>query len=512
LEGIAPGNLDGTAAHDCRRASAALVLLAILTLPARAVDTQPDKKDKTPTLQDRVTALVEAYEKSQKAVAGVSVMDLRTGTAVASIRAGDLFIPASNQKLLTTAFSLVRLGGDFHFTTTVCLLEGKHLLVIGDYDPTLGDPVLAEQARGTIYDELDRWAAAAAKATGGKLAGDVLVMTNPAHKAFHHPDWPASQLHNWYAAPVAMLNFHNNCFDVTFRMDGQNPVAVVSPASRFIRVTNQAHLGKRHVWSLATTADDSAVTVRGTVTQAVSEPTSVAANHPPLLLGRVLADRLMRAGVKFSGQVRAVDRSAVDITRAAAIAETRTPLAVAMARANKRSLNMAAECILLRAGDGTWEGSARIMTDKLVSSLGLPVGGLVVADGSGLSRRNRVSPSAMTTLLAGVARRSDAGVFLRSLAVAGEDGTLEGRMTRLPEGGSVLGKSGYIYGVSCLSGYILDKGGAPVLAFSTLVNNVPPGNGYIAKRLQDGICKVLLESLAVKTAASAPAATGPQPR
>ncbi len=51
-------------------------------------------------------------------------------------------LPASVQKLCTTAVALEKLGNDFQFVTTVAM-AGSDLVIVGDGDPTLGDPVLA---------------------------------------------------------------------------------------------------------------------------------------------------------------------------------------------------------------------------------------------------------------------------------------------------------------------------------------------------------------------------------
>jgi len=474
---------------------APLVALLAFSLTAAAAQKKPTTR-KAPSLQEKVAARVAAYEKAHKGLVGAAAVDLRGGKAVVGIRRHELFAPASNQKLLTSAFALVRLGAEFAFRPGVYLVEGKHLVIAGDYDPTLGDPRLAAASGQTIYAALDRWAAAVKAATRGKLGGDILVLTQPGRKSFRHPDWPASQRARWYAAPVGMGNFNNNCFDVTFRIVAGRPEAVISPRSRYISIVNRLKTGRKHLWSLRAAGDDSAVTLSGTISQATTDPLSVAANHPPLLLARTLADRLVRAGVKFTGQIRAIERGQVDLAKAVRLAGSRTPLALAMKRANKRSLNMTAECIFLRAGDGTWGGSAALMLTALTETFGIPDAQLVVRDGSGLSRRNRVSPAAITMLLAGVLKRDGAGVLAASLPISGVDGSLAARLARPPYRGRVLGKTGSIAAVRCLSGYVLDKAGRPALAFSVLCSRVRVSAP--AKKLQDDVCRLLVDSLAPK--------------
>ncbi|HAU38431.1 MAG TPA: hypothetical protein DCX07_12050, partial [Phycisphaerales bacterium] len=336
--------------------------LALAVVLARGAAAQ-SRPAETPTFQQRAAAKIAEFESAHKAVAGVSVVDVRTGKPLVAFRANELRSPASNQKLLTSAFALARLGGDFRFVTRV-YLAGQDVVVLGDYDPTTGDPVLAEQAQKTVYDEPDRWAQAVKAQTQG--VRNVYVIVRRDHEAFRHPDWPGGQHDKWYAAPVASLNFNNNCFDVTWAVETGAAVPTLTPSAAGIRVDNQVRVGPRHVWRLTTNADDSVVTLTGTIARGSSDPLSAAVNDPPLLLGRVLADRIARAGVTVAGGAVAIDRERVVIKpEAQPLCQTVTPLADAMARANKRSLNMAAECLFLRAGDGTWAGSAKLMSETL---------------------------------------------------------------------------------------------------------------------------------------------------
>lgn len=444
----------------------------------------------------RIASLVRTYEGQYRSRAGVCVVDLRSGRTIVSLRAAEAMIPASNQKILTSAFALKRLGADFNFTTGV-YYRGENLIVIGDFDPTIGDPAIAKAAGTDIYAELDKWAVAVRRRVGAKLAGDIILRVQPGRQ-FRHEDWPKNQLQRWYAAPVAQLNFHNNCFGVTFLLAAGKVVARVQPESYLISVTSRIRQGRRHIWSLRCSRNDAVVRLSGTVKTTSSQPRYCAANNPPLLLGRVLADRLRRAGVTLGGKVTTAAAGQSDVGGDKPIARTLTPLPVAMARANKRSLNMAAECIFLRAGDGTWAGSAELMARVLGRAFGLADGAVTARDGGGLSRRNRVTPGAMVKILASLATGRDANVFIASLPAAGREGTMRRRLRKSPYAGKVRAKTGYIARVSCLSGYVLDAADKPAYAFSILINGVPAGKGYKAKRLQDDICRLLADSLRLR--------------
>lgn len=458
-----------------------------------AVGLSADPAPAASSLQQQAADLAARFERAGFGRVGIAAVDLRTNQPVIAVRGDELFIPASNQKLLTSVFALERLGTDFRFATGAFLLDAN-VIVAGEFDPTFGDPHIAALWGRSIYHELDRWAAAIRDASPGRKVGDILVVSPP-HLPCRHPDWSAADGEKWFGAPVGTLNFNNNCMDVSFAGSGSNLRPVFSPSGRHIRISNRLKIipGRANLWSLRGRGDESTFVLSGTAGQAGGEPISTPVDHPDLLLGRCLADRLERAGVTFGGKVRRAVAGRVDWLRARRFAVSRTRMFTVINRANKRSLNMAAECLLLRAGDGTWPGSARMLTQTLSGRFNLPAGSLRPADGSGLSRKNRVSPAAMAKLLALAARREYAAVLLYSLPVAGVDGTLSNRFKGSNARGRVCAKTGYIWGVSALSGYVSDDQGRVRFAFSVIGNGLSKGASP-CKRLQEDICERLRAS------------------
>lgn len=467
-----------------------LVLVTLLSTACFAKEPASAAKPAgTANLNQRAKALAEELTKAPKTQVGISARDLTTGNPILTVNDDVPLMPASNQKLVTSAVALARLGGNFKFTTRVFRC-GKDVAVVGGCDPTLGDPIMAAQNKQDIYAELDKWAAAV-KDKCPRIEGNLIVYAPILEGGYRHKDWPKNQADTWYAAPVTTLNFNNNCFDVTFRKSATALAPVVAPQSRFLKVVNNLKVGPEHAWSLRTSQNDSVLTLNGTMSKPSDDPVSVACDNPPLLVGRVFAERLMRAGVEIGGDLLLVDLKSFDEPNAQELCHTETPLAAVMARANKRSLNMAAEGMFLRAC-GDWDGGPRLALQTLEASYGVKEG-VEVADGCGLSRNNRISPSAMTGLLAAVHQRKDAEVFVASLPIAGVDGTMERRLTEAPYKGRVLAKTGWIAGVSALSGYVLDARKNRAIAFSVLVNGVPgPAD---AKRLEEAVCKMLVDSL-----------------
>ncbi len=435
---------------------------------------------------ETIASLVDEYESSGRGRIHLSVVRVPSGEQIVSRRKDTPAAPASNQKLLTAAFALARLKSDYRFRTRV-YRAGRDLVVAGGWDPTLGDPVMASFSGESIYAPLDAWSAAAANAVGKKIAGDLVICRHFEKRAFRPPAWPRRHHNKWYGAPVAKLNFHDNCYDVVFVGNGPAVRPRVTPASRYIGVSNQTRKGPRHLWSLSESKNGALLTISGRYRTASRDPISVPAEDPPLLLARVFADRLARAGVEIAGGIRLVDENMVRLAHAELIAETATPLQRVLKRACRRSLNLAGECLFLCAGDGTWSGSARIMERVLRREYGLSADHLHVSDGSGLSGENRVTAAAVTKLLAAVQDRAAGRELLACLPRSGEARTtLRNRMDSDRLKGRVAAKTGYVAGVVALSGYILDGGGKPGLAFSILIDRVR-GVGA-AKSIADRVC------------------------
>jgi D-alanyl-D-alanine carboxypeptidase/D-alanyl-D-alanine-endopeptidase (penicillin-binding protein 4) len=154
------------------------------------------------------------------------------------------------------------------------------------------------------------------------------------------------------------------------------------------------------------------------------------------------------------------------------------PLAQLLVETNQNSNNLYAEALLrsltAKAGkiavptDSTAEIGLRVVTATL-TELGVDPGGYVLADGSGLSRHNLVSPEAIAQTLRAMAQSPEAAFYRASLPVAGISGTLRDRFHDSPAQGIVQAKTGTMSGVVALSGY-LDAPNYEPLVFSIIVN------------------------------------------
>jgi D-alanyl-D-alanine carboxypeptidase/D-alanyl-D-alanine-endopeptidase (penicillin-binding protein 4) len=136
-------------------------------------------------------------------------------------------------------------------------------------------------------------------------------------------------------------------------------------------------------------------------------------------------------------------------------------------------------------GEGTTSSGARVVVSEL-RQRGVPLDGVRIADGSGLSAYDRLTARALAALL--ISAWSDATIkdaFVASLPIAGVSGTLEDRMTRAPAYANVYAKTGTTSTSSTLSGYVKTR-----YVFSILQNGYPVA-WYYARRMQDRFATVL---------------------
>jgi PBP4 family serine-type D-alanyl-D-alanine carboxypeptidase len=140
---------------------------------------------------------------------------------------------------------------------------------------------------------------------------------------------------------------------------------------------------------------------------------------------------------------------------------------------NGESDNFAAELLLKKLGTtvaarGSTASGSRVVRSTLKSA-GVPLAGVRIADGSGLSRFDRLTARSLAAILrAGATDRAIRDAFVSSLAVAGISGTLEQRLATRPTRGRVIAKTGTTSRSSALAGIVRRR-----YVFAILQNGTP---------------------------------------
>jgi serine-type D-Ala-D-Ala carboxypeptidase/endopeptidase (penicillin-binding protein 4) len=192
--------------------------------------------------------------------------------------------------------------------------------------------------------------------------------------------------------------------------------------------------------------------------------------RPALMAAQILRTDLRRAGVTVHGGA-AVGLAPESATPLADVESA--PLSALLRHMDVYSDNFYAEMLLKEIGavQGSAGSSAAgaAVERRLLASAGVPLAGVRIVDGSGLSLLDRWTPDGLATLLRTMWQNADLRPYLMpALPVAGETGTLEDRMRTGPAHGFVRAKTGTTDEASSLSGFVGDR-----YVFSVLENGSP---------------------------------------
>jgi D-alanyl-D-alanine carboxypeptidase/D-alanyl-D-alanine-endopeptidase (penicillin-binding protein 4) len=230
---------------------------------------------------------------------------------------------------------------------------------------------------------------------------------------------------------------------------------------------------------------------------------SIAVEEPAEYAAKLLARLLEMRGIKIEGRPRARHAGDPSIGGMPAmqptiLAEhTSPPLADDIVFTNKESENLHAELLLLLAahekvGAANYEDALKYES-TFFATAGIGAGDVVLSDGSGLSRKDLVTPRSVIRLLRYASTQPWGELYRTSLPLAGEDGTLSERMKNTPAAGHVFAKTGTIGHVNSVSGYATTVRGTQLL-FSILGNNNSL-HAQDANRVIDAIVVAMVEEL-----------------
>lgn len=419
---------------------------------------------------------------------GVMVQSVETGEILYRRDAEKLFMPASNMKLVTAAVGLAQLGPDHRFRTRVAArgrvlpdgtLDGD-LVIVGGGDPAISDRFFEGDPLGAFR----AWADSLKVRGITRIAGNVVGDDDLFDDVHLGPGWAWDYLAEYYAAEIGALLYNEGAvrFKITPGDSAGAPARVeMQPPTRYVRTRNE----------VLTVADSTGVSVRaerppfsndarvwgGIWLGQDSVIRYIAPHDPTIFFVTVLTEALQDAGIAVTG--RPLDRDSLAdyppldslptlfVHASPTLAEIVKPFL-------KVSQNQIGEMLLRALGvaetdTGSVETGRRVV-ERTLSQWGIPEAQYIIADGSGLSRYNYLSPELLVRLLRVMARRPEFEAYYDALPVAGVDGTLERRMRGTRAEANARAKTGYISNSRALSGYVTTLDGER-LAFSMISNN-----------------------------------------
>jgi serine-type D-Ala-D-Ala carboxypeptidase/endopeptidase (penicillin-binding protein 4) len=443
-------------------------------------------------LVGKVETIVESQQRSNVRIA-VKIVNPANGYVVYNHNASSPLIPASNMKLVTTAAALHYLGPDFYYLTSVGLI-GDSVAVIGSGDPLLGDKISSQKnkvdARWVLKDIADNL-----RKNNITSISNVIVDDTVFDDEYVQPGWSKNELNRWYAAQVAGINYNGNCVEIIAETVGSKVELTLDPPTSYVKLINKCTPASKPpdtVWG-ARPPGSNVITVSGACHKKC-EPVRVTIDKPQAFFGYLLAEEIKRSGIGISGQL--VEREILPQDQFRLLAVYRTPVWEVFERSNKDSFEVAAESLLKTIAayrqpsgkGGTWAQGKQFVSEYLLS-LGISPDQFVLDDGCGLSENNRLSANLLTAILLDIYKTPEWQKFKQTLAVGGEEGTIDKWFNEPKYRGKIFAKTGYIGGVKSLSGVCTTDAGDRV--FSIITNKT---NGATRQAINDIVKAIIDES------------------
>jgi serine-type D-Ala-D-Ala carboxypeptidase/endopeptidase (penicillin-binding protein 4) len=396
-------------------------------------------------LRHSIDSLVED-PKFSNAHLGLLIVNPETGDTLYSRNAGKLFMPASNQKILTSAVALAQLGPDYRYRTVIAkrgplkdsVLTGD-LIVIGRGDPTMSDRVhgSAAAAMAAIADSI--------KARGiTRVTGVLKQGGNAFPDSIYGYGWEWDDISGESGAPIDELLYNEGMVQRAAKISGRDTVI------------------------------------------------SVATRTPGYVYLSALYGALSQRGVRIEGLVDLTADSLTVPYDTVYVVES-PPLRDILKFFMKPSQNQIGEALLKtigleKTGIGSADAGAEVISTQL-RDWGVDSTEVVVYDGSGLSRHDLVTPRTFVKVLSAMRKDTAFTVYYDAFPIAGVDGTIRSRMKGTPAENNLRGKTGTIEFVRSLSGYV-DTADGQKLVFSFLSNHFTTPVSEIT-RVQDAVGALL---------------------
>ncbi len=456
-------------------------------------------------LVNKELAKLEIDKDLKNASISFYAIDTKTGEIIAELNPNMSMVPASTQKLFTTATVLELSGTEYRYKTkiqysgkidkTTKILYGN-IYINGGGDPTLGSKYFYQ---GKQFDFIKHSIMEIKKAGFNSIQGSVIADASLYSYEIASPKWLWEEVGNYYAIAANGLTVHDNLYTVHFKSPYQakkpTKIIEITPNIPGLKFNNE-------VLSSNNRSDEAYIYgapytytrfIRGNIPKAKNDfKIKGAIPDPAYYLAWRFQQELDAAGIKCTKKantIRLLEINGDTIKNKRITLKTiSSPRIIDIInKTNKNSNNLFAEHLLSQIGYIKYkEGSLQSGTKAVYNFWklkGMDIDGLHLSDGSGLSRLNAISAKQFVFLLNYMKTRSKYfSHFHNSLPVAGKSGTLRsiGRNTIIV--GNVHAKSGLVARVRAYAGYVKTKSGRE-LAFSVNISNHNCSSWEIKKKI-----------------------------
>lgn len=411
---------------------------------------------------------------------GILIKDLSSGETIYSQNAEKYFTPASNIKLFTTGVALTKLGSDFRFRTAIYDDGNGVLRVVGSGDPSLKNPqlqLLSQQLFQSGIKEINKLIA-----DDSSFQGDLI-----------NSSWEWEDIQSYYGTQVNSLILNENAISLTLLPQKIGDKLQLrwdnSPERYHWKIENNTITTASGIPGFINIERDlkgQILKINGTLPiDAPPEVNAIAVFDPARNFLREFRQVLANQGISVKETLINNDHNNNNNNSKEIAVVASPPLSELLLETNINSNNLYAEVLLrtlasnqpLSKHQTTANLGLKIIKETL-TDLGIEPQGYMIVDGSGLSRKNLLTPTAIVQLLQAMEKSPQKEFFRASLPVSGVSGTLKNRFLNTNAVGIIQAKTGTMTGISNLSGYINSPNYQP-LVFSIMVNQYQQPNQVI---------------------------------
>ena len=413
----------------------------------------------------------------------------QNGQELFNYNGNKLFIPASLQKLFTSAFSLNILPNDYTIPTYI-ITNGKldsHLkCLFGDLIIiTSGDPSL-ESRYFKSNSFLNNLKLTLNQLNIESIYGRIIITPSVNNYEVNN-QWLWSDIGNYYGSGYSLHTFKDNYVEVFFNsslnIGDTTNILKIYPNEKSFFIKNQVLTGSsnRDLSYAYGAPFQSERLMKGTIPKNKEEyPVKVAMHNPKLFLQSAIENLILDLGIQI--QSNYMEPQTLDT-----LLIHHSPNIQEMIKCvNYQSNNSFAEHLLMKS---IQFNKPNITYDEAPERLEnfwkeeLNISNIIFKDGCGLSRLNLASPYSINSLLNYQIQSNTFLTFLNSLPVAGVSGTLKYIGSNTAVEGKFIGKSGSMSGVRCYSGYFLKND--QYFPFTIMVNNFNSSDYVIRKHIEE---------------------------
>ena len=459
--------------------------------------------------EDSTDAFAVATQAAQKkgifctATIGCYAVNLTQGRVLGGFNAARSMIPASTLKLLTTAAVLETLGRGFRFETII-QYDGKvdeegtlrgNIYIKGGGDPALGSRNFQDYYYRPHF--ISTWVQAiqakGIKKVTGAVIGDAQIYSDSII-----PDtWAVGDLGEYYGAAVSGLSIFDNIYKITVQAAGgyekATSIEAAPPLPEAVQITSQvesAAIDRKQVYVGGWPCHPVRV-IQGKVPCSNQVTTLESTSPDPAYWAAYTLHRaLQEQQIEVVQSPATVCRSTMIPTARRHLCTTLSPpLGEIIMKINHDSLNSYAEHLLKHlslaaAGPPGDTLSGTQALKKFWSEQGVDTTGMLLRDGSGLSRHNACTPRQLVEVLCYMKKSDNATLFFESLPIAGETGNLATLFKKVPLKGNLRAKSGSLSNVRGFAGYCTNREGDEI-AFAIIVNHYDGPRSMVEKALEE---------------------------